>query len=190
MKAQVGVRFCGVDMSLTRVLRRGAKPKSGIEKGISAGHVGDATSVTSWTPLKITHLRCVEYLTNTPRQLHRGHPDGDLRYRRVRVHVRGVRRPRRRITMGARHVRRRAQVAARCIVMRHHPPHRIVRICRWVDRRAGFAVAVRRRRVVTNVCLSMWGCVLAIRTPAPQVAQELGRRSVVIALRPACKPAE
>lgn len=63
---------------------RGAKPKSGIEKKISAaGHVGDTTSVTSWTPLKITHLPRVEYLINTPRQLHRGHPNGDIRYRRL-----------------------------------------------------------------------------------------------------------
>jgi hypothetical protein len=58
---------------------RGAEPKSSIDKGISAGHVGATASGTSWTLLEITHLRRDEYLTNTSRQLHRGRPTGDLR---------------------------------------------------------------------------------------------------------------
>jgi hypothetical protein len=53
----MGARFCVVDMSLTKGPARGAKPKSSINKGISAGHVGDTASGTSWTPLKITCLR-------------------------------------------------------------------------------------------------------------------------------------
>lgn len=67
---------------------------------ISAGHVGDITSVTSWTPLKITHLPRVEYWANTPRQLHRGHPNGDLRYRRLLAFI---------VTKGANALRRRGQ---------------------------------------------------------------------------------
>ena len=66
--------FCAVDMLPTKVPRVEKNQRAATRRGVSAGHVGDTASGTSWTPLEITHLHAahsrqmprVGYVVDTP----------------------------------------------------------------------------------------------------------------------------